>query len=110
MNDPDKFPVFLGLTAGLVLHATKAGLRFFDAAQHAGHTQKLLARFASMQVTDPEAAAKALKIALQIELLEPVTQCLHRATVEGVSRDELFNRAAALGETVAARLFLDPVH
>lgn len=107
MNDPQQFPNYLGLVAGLVLHARNAGVLYLGAAQRAGHTKKLLARLHNATPTDPRAAAQALSIALEIELLEPITKCLHQATVEGVDRDELFTRAAMCGETVAARLFLD---
>lgn len=107
MNDPQQFPTFLGLVAGLVIHARNAGILYLDAAQRAGHTKKLLARLHNATPTDPRAAAQALSIALQIELLEPVTKCLHQATVEGVDRDELFKRCANLGQACAQRLFLD---
>lgn len=102
----EKFPErkYLGLVAGLVLHATNAAIRHFDHAQHLGLTKKFNARFAHVT---PEAAGAAVNEALKIELLKPVTELLHHAAVEGIERDELFTRASMLGEATAARLFLD---
>lgn len=106
----EKFPEreYLGLVAGLVLHASSAGLRHFDHAQRHGLTKKLNARL--LAHASPEVAAATLNETLKIELLKPVTELLHHAAVEGIDRAELFARAALLGEAVAARLFLDPVH
>lgn len=97
-------PAFLRLTAELVLHATNAALSHFDHLQHRGLTKKFNARFAHVT---PEAAGAAVNEALKIELLKPVTELLHHATVEGIDRDELFTRASMLGEATATRLFVD---